>query len=111
MTGSPTARVRRSGPARRASSSKVGAPCASMPVEEQCDAAEIRVDDVVLLAADKPKFLAGDPAVLKGRKVGVRRQPLFHRFQLLTDLGDERSSVRVTVVRDKHPKARVDAAR
>ena len=61
-----------------------------MPVQEQRYAAEIRVDDVVLLAGDKPQLLARDFALLQRRQVRMRPQLLFDRFELLTDLGDQR---------------------
>ena len=65
-----------------------------MAVQKQGEATQVRVDDVVLLAGDEPQLLARDAALLQRRQVRVRPQPLLHRFELLTDLGDERSSVR-----------------
>src|SRR5438132_5205439 len=53
----------------------------------------IRIDDVVLFAGDEPQVLSADAALLQGRQVGVRLQLLLNRFELLTGLGDQRSSV------------------
>ena len=58
-----------------------------MTVQEQGHAAEIGVDDMVLLAGDKPQLLARDFALLQRRQVRMRPQLLFDRFELLTDLG------------------------